>query len=72
MPSNTEMNLLRLERTTIPEDFVREHQGEWDHQAWLDFCSYIEDRGYTPIDLDAVGMILERKKTEYWTGKSKK
>ena len=72
MPTNSEINLLRLGRTTIPDDFVKEHQGEWDHQAWLDFCSFIEERGYTPIELDKVGLILERKKTEFWAGKTKK
>ena len=71
MPSNTEINLSRLERTSIPWDFVCEHNGEWDHQAWLDFCAYIERKGYTPVDLNQVGMILERKKAEYWAGKSK-
>lgn len=70
MPSNTEINLTRLERTSIPWDFVCEHKGEWDHQAWLDFCAFIEKKGYTPVDLNQVGLILERKKAEYWAGKS--
>ena len=72
MPSIAEINLTRLERTTLPDDFVRDHNGEWDHQAWLDFCACIEKKGYTPVDLDKVGLILERKKAEYWAEKSKK
>lgn len=66
MPSNTEYNLIRLSKTSMPMDFVREHKGEWDHQAWLDFCAAIEENGYTPIDLDKVGLLLEQKKVEYW------
>ena len=44
MASNAEFNLKRLEKTTIPIDFVRAHSGEWDHQAWLEFCASIEDK----------------------------
>lgn len=55
MASNAEFNLKRLEKTTLPMDFVRAHSGEWDHQAWLEFCASLEDKGYTPIDLDQVG-----------------
>lgn len=67
MPSNTEMNLKRLEKTTLPWDFVVQHKGEWDHQAWLEFCSSLEDKGYTPINLDAVGLLLEHLKNEFWS-----
>lgn len=55
MASNAEFNLKRLEKTTLPMDFVRVHSGEWDHQAWLEFCASLEDKGYTPIDLDQIG-----------------
>ena len=65
MASNAEFNLKRLEKTTLPTDFVRAHSGEWDHQAWLEFCASIEDKGYTPVDLDQVGLLLEQKKMEY-------
>ena len=68
MPSIAEINLTRLERTTLPGDFVRDHNGEWDHQAWLDFCACIEKKGYTPVDLDQVGLLLEKNKTIYWEG----
>ena len=67
MASNTEFNLKRLEKTTLPIDFVRAHNGEWDHQAWLEFCASLEEKGYTPIDLDQVGLLLEQRKMEYWT-----
>lgn len=72
MASNAEFNLKRLEKTTLPIDFVRAHSGEWDHQAWLEFCASLEDNGYTPIDLDQVGLLLEQKKMEYWTERNSK
>lgn len=62
MPSNAEVNLARLSRTTLPMDFVREHKGEWNHQDWLHFCTLLEEEGYTPIDLDQVGLLLEKAK----------
>jgi len=31
----------------------------------LDFCKLIEEKGFTPIDLDQVGLLLEQEKTKY-------
>ena len=72
MPSNAEFNLKRLAKTKLPIEFVREHAGECDHQAWLEFCSSLEEKGYTPIDLDQVGLLLEQKKVEYWAERNSK
>lgn len=66
MRSNTEVNLGRLAKTTIPKDFVASHNGEWNHQDWLIFCAALEEKGYTPIDLDQVGLLLEKEKAAYW------
>ena len=53
---------------TAAADFVKNHHGEWNHRDWLEFCAYLEDQGYTPIDLDQVGLLLEKNKTEYFNG----
>lgn len=66
MASNAEMNLTRLAKTSLPMNFVIQHKGEWNHQDWLEFCAFLEDKGYTPIDLDQVGLLLEKSKAEYW------
>ncbi len=50
-------------------DFVKLHEGEWNHQDWLVFCASLEEKGYTPIDLDQVGLLLEKAKSEYWENK---
>jgi invasion protein IalB len=47
MRSNTEVNLGRLAKTTIPKDFVASHNGEWNHQDWLIFCASLEEKGYS-------------------------
>jgi hypothetical protein len=65
-------NLKRLEKTELVSDFVLTNNGEWDHRAWLNFCEGIRDQGYCPIDLDQVGLLLERKKSEFWAKKSAK
>ena len=60
-----EKQLKRLSKTTIPMDFVEKFDGVWDHKQWLVFCGSIEDQGYTPIDFDQVGILLENIKTDY-------
>ena len=65
MPSNAEVNLSRLAKTSLVLDFVREHNGEWNHQEWLRFCTLLEEEGYTPIDLDKVGLLLEDAKKAF-------
>ena len=66
MRSNTEVNLARLAKTNLPKEFVEQHAGEWNHQDWLGFCAILEEKGYTPIDLDRVGLLLEQKKSEFF------
>ena len=58
-------NFKRFSRTNLAMSFVKRNCGSWDHQAWLDFCSLIEEKGYTPIDFDQVGALLEAKKAAY-------
>ncbi len=60
-----EKNLKKLSRTNILMNFVKKNEGSWDHQAWLEFCDYLEEKKYTPIDFDAVGALLETKKEKY-------
>ena len=62
------MNLTRFAKTSLAADFVKDHHGEWNHRDWLEFCAYLEDQGYTPIDLDQVGLLLEKNKAEYFNG----
>ncbi len=66
MASIAEMNLARLAKTSLPKEFVRQHSGEWNHRDWLEFCAFLEEHGYTPIDLDQVGLLLEREKAIYF------
>lgn len=63
-------NLKRLAESNILSDFVNRHDGEWDHPAWLSLYQILEDEGYTPIDFDRVGLLLEEKRSEYFNNKS--
>ncbi|MCF7790555.1 MAG: hypothetical protein K9M56_01030 [Victivallales bacterium] len=58
-------NLKKLSRTPILMNFVKKNKGCWDHQTWLELCASLEDRGYTPIDYEKVGKLLETKKETY-------
>ncbi len=64
MPTLSEINLDRLRESGLILKFVTEHNGEWNHSDWLSFCAKIESQGFTPIDLDQVGLLLEDKKAE--------
>lgn len=61
-----EKNLKKLTKGSIPMAFVKDHKGCWNHQQWLEFCSYLQEKGYTPIDYDKVGLLLEEKKKVYF------
>lgn len=67
-----EENLKKLARTSIPKTFVVKNDADWNHQKWLEFCAYLEEKGYAPIDFDQVGLLLEKKKAEYLKEKQAK
>lgn len=60
-----ENNLKKLARTNLATNFVKKCKGEWNHDEWLKFCDSIKKKGYSPIDLDQVGLLLENKRAEY-------
>ena len=63
--SKEESNLKKLRRSPIPMTFVKKQKGSWNHQNWLDFLAYLEEKQYFPIDTDKVGLLLEEKKKQY-------
>ena len=63
-------NLARLAASTIPMTFVRKHEGVWDHELWLAFLDMIQKKGYSPIDADRAGLILEEAKARYLAEKA--
>lgn len=69
--SAEEANLRKLSRSPIPMNFVKKHNGEWNHQDWLDFLEYLKEKKYFPIDTDRVGLLLEDKKVLFHNPKAK-
>ena len=65
MATTAEANLKRLARTPIAMNFVKKHDGVWNHEQWEEFCASLEKKGYTPLDFDEVGLLLEKKKADY-------
>ena len=61
-----EENLKKLAKTTLLANFVKKNKGSWDHQKWIDLLENLKAKGYYPVDEDQVGLIVEKKKTEYW------
>ena len=46
--------------------FVKKNKGSWDHQEWIELLENLKSKGYYPVDEDQVGLIVEKKKAEYW------
>ncbi|MFZ2656666.1 MAG: hypothetical protein WAX69_17160 [Victivallales bacterium] len=65
-----EENLSRLSRTSILKDFVKENNGDWDHQKWLELCNSISKSGFIPVDFDQVGLLLEQEKADFHVPKT--
>lgn len=60
-------NLRKLEQLGILDRFVKENNGMWDHQKWIDLCALIDRQELGPVDFDKVGLILEEKKSRYFS-----
>ena len=64
--NDPEENIKRFAKTALAMNFVKAHNGEWNHTDWLNFLREIEEKGYFPIDTDRVGLILEDKKKAFF------
>ncbi len=64
--SDPEENIKRFAKTPLATNFVKAHNGNWNHADWLNFLREIEEKGYFPIDTDRVGLILEDKKKAFF------
>ena len=69
VPVVHEENIKRFAKTPIAMNFVKAHNGAWNHTDWLEFLSDLKKRGYYPIDADRVGLILEDKKKAFFNAK---
>ena len=63
--NDPEENIKRFAKTALAMNFVKAHNGSWNHQDWLNFISDVKAKGYYPIDWDRVGLILEDKKKAF-------
>ncbi|MBR6239911.1 MAG: hypothetical protein IKQ82_00490 [Lentisphaeria bacterium] len=65
--NDPEENIKRFAKTSLAMNFVKAHNGAWNHEDWLAFISDVKAKGYFPIDWDRVGLILEDKKKAFFT-----
>ena len=63
--NDPEENIKRFAKTPLAMNFVKAHNGAWNHADWLNFLRDLEEKGYFPIDTDRVGLILEDKKKAF-------
>jgi len=65
--NDPEENIKRFAKTPLAMNFVKAHNGSWNHTDWLNFLRDLEERGYFPINTDHVGLILEDKKKAFFS-----
>ena len=65
--NDPEENIKRFAKTALAMNFVKAHNGSWNHTDWLNFLREVEEKGYFPIDTDRVGLILEDKKKAFFS-----
>ena len=65
--NDPEENIKRFAKTALATNFVKAHNGSWNHEDWLAFISDVKAKGYYPIDWDRVGLILEDKKKAFFS-----
>ena len=63
--ATTDANLKKLRKTLIPINFVKKNNGAWNHEQWIEFCEMLQEKGYTPIDFDQVGLQYCSVKKKY-------
>ena len=65
--NDPEENIKRFAKTALAMNFVKAHNGSWNHEDWLNFIREVKEKGYYPIDFDRVGLILEDKKKIFFS-----
>jgi hypothetical protein len=69
MESKSQQNLKKLIKTPILMNFVKKHEGVWNHSDWENLLAQLKEKGYSPIDADQLGLKLEEKKELYLASK---
>ena len=58
-------NLRRWRESGQPRQWVKAHQGSWNHDDWLALLDELKHSSYWPMQPDAVGLVLEETKCEW-------
>src|SRR5947209_4379267 len=58
-------NLRRWQESGQPRSWVEARQGRWNHVDWLSLSESLEQSEYWPLQLPAVGELLEEQRTHY-------
>ncbi len=64
-----EQERVRLLGSGLIQRFVRDKNGAWNHQDWLDFLTSVRSAGYRTLSDDEVGQMLEEEKGRFWASK---
>jgi hypothetical protein len=59
------INLQRWREAGQARLWVESRQGVWNHQDWLSLIETLPDLGFWPMNLEALGAVLEQEKERY-------
>jgi hypothetical protein len=59
-------NLRRWQESGDPRQWVEDHDGQWGHVEWLQLVETLRQSGFWPINLGAVGRLLDELKLAFW------
>lgn len=61
----------RLISSDLLSGFVRNMNGAWNHQDWLGVLARVRRLGYSLLEDDEVGGLLEAEKKKYWCNRER-
>jgi hypothetical protein len=56
----------RLAISKLASKFVREKNGAWNHQDWLNFLNTVRNAGHRSLPDNEIGLILEQEKVRFY------
>lgn len=65
MSKAKEVNLKKLAKSSILMTFIKKNNAIWGHKDWGELLTNLKSRGYSPIDIDQVGLLLESKREAF-------
>ncbi len=64
MQDSESLNLSRWRSSGLPEQWIRQRRGHWNHDDWVRLLDELRSSPYWPMKPDDIGLTLEHLKSE--------